>query len=121
MSADPEGRETLLKTIKELKQVADNAHKNAQWTMDANRRQVLRIKELEAKITEVNKILEEKLKAYNFEENFNWYSTYDKTDVDRLIKRVKCVLCDITECSTRNDIEDCLKILSQEETKKEKT
>jgi len=52
------------KEIAELKLVADSAHKNAQWTMDANRRQVEHIKALEAKIEAANKKLLEKLKAW---------------------------------------------------------
>jgi hypothetical protein len=44
--------------IKELKLVADSAHSTAQWTLDANRRQMLHIKFLNQQIIDAKQSLE---------------------------------------------------------------
>jgi hypothetical protein len=47
--------------VKELKMIADAAHKNAQFTMDANRRQVEHIKQLQDTLKKILVGLSEKM------------------------------------------------------------
>jgi methylphosphotriester-DNA--protein-cysteine methyltransferase len=80
----------LNKQVKELQLVAESAHETAQFTMDANRRQVIHITELRAKLTEVNKILMPALEVISA--HLEEYGTYEIILPYEAIKRLREVL-----------------------------